>query len=189
MERQNAASPFSFSNFNTITPPSSPMKFGFSSTDSGSSSPVAGDTVPGLSATVPSWLLGTSFVSTDNSTCKLYRVLPITVCHAFQFLFSAFVNRYLKNLAILLLLSTNSQFCLCSTLVFECELINCDFVIFRTDYYKQLFCGFTIISHFAFFGFRNYYYGISHFNFFSLWKSICVNFFTTTTNRLSTGIW
>uniref|UniRef100_A0A0V0HYC8 Putative ovule protein n=1 Tax=Solanum chacoense TaxID=4108 RepID=A0A0V0HYC8_SOLCH len=67
MERQNASSPFSFSNFNPITP-SSPMKFGFSSTDSGSSSPVSGDTVPGLSATVPSWLLGTSFVSTDNST-------------------------------------------------------------------------------------------------------------------------
>ncbi|XP_006345525.1 serine-rich adhesin for platelets-like [Solanum tuberosum] len=67
MERQNASSPFSFSNFNPITP-SSPMKFGFSSTDSGSSSPVAGDRVPGLLPTVPSWLLGTSFVSTDNST-------------------------------------------------------------------------------------------------------------------------
>ncbi|KAK6789937.1 hypothetical protein RDI58_013737 [Solanum bulbocastanum] len=67
MERQNASSPFSFSNFNPIIP-SSPMKFGFSSTDSGSSSPVSGDTVPGLSTTIPSWLLGTSFVSTDNST-------------------------------------------------------------------------------------------------------------------------
>ncbi|KAK4716793.1 hypothetical protein R3W88_015131 [Solanum pinnatisectum] len=67
MERQNASSPFSFSNFNPVTP-SSPMKFGFSCTDSGSSSPVSGDTLPGLSATIPSWLRGTSFVSTDNST-------------------------------------------------------------------------------------------------------------------------
>ncbi|MCE3216935.1 hypothetical protein HAX54_009512 [Datura stramonium] len=80
--RRYDSSPFSFSNFNCTTAfsqtPPSPMRLGFSSSDSTSSSPVADDSVPRPSATAPSWLLGASFVSTDASTDTGTSTLPLT---------------------------------------------------------------------------------------------------------------